>query len=80
MLRRFTLNAIRGKFSHSDYSIYRLDADTPSEMIVVVNFDGNVLVTFEPIDGVYQVYDDCYYNVKFSEVAHLWADTITKLA
>ena len=69
------------------YSIYHLDANTTTELIAIVRPNGNVLITFEPIgyeddDGtpdVYQVYDTYYDNVKFSEVAHLWADTITKL-
>ena len=68
-----------------NHSIYILDINTISEMVVVVKPNDDVYVTFEKIDDddgtpdVYQVYDT-NYDVKFSEVAHLWADTITKLA
>lgn len=65
------------------YDIYILDANTSIEMIAVVDTNGYLLVTFELLeddDGtpdVYQVYDTNYDNVKFAEVARLWADTIT---
>lgn len=66
------------------YHIYGLDGNAD---IVVVESNGNVLITFELIDcendgtpDVYQVYDTNYDDVKFSEVAHLWADAVTKLA
>ena len=80
-----TLNEI---LTHFDgHSVYQLDADTTTELVAVVAPNGNVLVTFEPLedddnDGtpkVYQVYDTNYDNVLFSEVAYLWADTVVKL-
>jgi hypothetical protein len=81
-----TIDEIRMYFNN--HNIYLLDANTTAELIVVVAPNGNVLVTFEPIgyeddDGtpdVYEVYDTNYDDVKFSEVARLWADTIIKLA
>ena len=67
------------------HNIYILDINTISEMVVVVDTNGNVHITFEKIeddDGtpdVYQVYDTNYDNVKFAEVARLWSDTIMKI-
>lgn len=67
------------------HDIYILDINTISEWVVVVKPNGNVYATFEKIDdddgtpNVYQLYDTNYDNVKFSEVAHLWADTTTKI-
>jgi hypothetical protein len=76
---RATLNEIRQYFSGEGYDIYRLDADTQTELLVVVDINGDVFATFEPIvdmPSLYQVYE-LDYDVAFSEVAHLWADTIT---
>ena len=59
------------------YTIYGFDDNT---YICIVDSLGNVYATFESIGyDVYQVYDMDYDNVKFAEVAHLWADTITKI-
>lgn len=79
-----TLNEIIMYFD--DHRVYRLDADTTTELVVVVDLNGYVLVTFEPVDDnndstpkVYQVYDTNYDNVLFSEIAYLWADVVVKL-
>lgn len=78
-----TLDEIKMYFPN--HNIYILDINTIYEMVVVVVPNGNIEVTFEKIndnDGtpdVYQVYDTNYDNVPFDEVAHLWADTITKI-
>ena len=77
-----TLDEILAAFKGD--TIYGLDDNT---FICVVDSLGNVYATFESIgyeedDGtpdVYQVYDMEYDDVKFAEVAHMWADTITKL-
>ena len=77
-----TLDEILAAFS--GHTIYGLDHN---EYVCIVDSLGNVYATFESIgyeedDGtpdVYQLYDMNYDNVKFAEVAHLWADTITKL-
>ena len=65
---------------YPNHSIYILDINTASEMVVVVASNGNVLITFEKIDGAYQVYDTYYDNVKFNEVAWHWGNTITAYA
>ena len=67
-----------------NHNIYILDINTISEWVVVVKPNGNVYATFEKIDDdgtpdVYQLYDT-NYDVKFAEVAHLWGNTITKIA
>ncbi len=80
-----TLDEIIEAFS--GYKIYRIDAFSKQEMVVVVEPAGNVYVTFELVDDnddgtpdVYQVYDTNYDNVKFKEVAFLWADTVKRVA
>ena len=65
-------------------TVYFLGDNT---FIFIVDSLGNVYATFESIgyeedDGtpdVYQVYDMEYDDVKFSEVAYLWGNKITKL-
>ena len=65
---------------YPNHDIYILDANTTSEMVVVVTPNGNVDITFEKIDGTYQVYDTNYDNVKFAEVAWHWGNTVTTYA
>ena len=78
-----TLDELRICFD--GYNIYILDIGTITELVVVVEPNGNVYATFDKIDDndgtpdVYQVYDTNYDNVKFAEVARLWGDTITKI-
>ena len=66
--------------TYPNRNIYILDANTVSELVVVVEPNGNVLITFEKIDDAYQVYDTYYDNVKFSEVAWYWGNTVTAYA
>jgi hypothetical protein len=67
-----------------NHNIYILDADTISEMVVVVAPNGDVCVTFEKIDDddgtpdVYQLYDT-NYDVKFDEVVRLWSNTVKEV-
>lgn len=84
MDNRVTLDEILAAFPNN--TVYCLDEDTISEMIVVVDKNGYVYVTFEVMDyesdgtpNVYQVYDTHYDHIKFTEVAYLWADTVTKI-
>jgi hypothetical protein len=75
-----TLDEILAYFNGEGYNTYQLDADTSAEMLVIVDCNDDVFATFEVLDDkVYQVYE-LDYDVKFSEVAHLWGDRITKLA
>lgn len=78
---RATLDEICQYFGGEGYDIYQLDAGTQTTMLVIVDINGDVFATFEPTEEdpcLYRVYD-LDYDVKFSEVAHLWADTITTL-
>ncbi len=78
---RATIDEICQYFGGEGYDIYHLDVHTTTEMLVIVDVNDDVFVTFEPTEedtSLYRVYD-LDHDVKFSEVAHLWADTITKL-